>query len=372
MSYNSNTIYTTSTYGISIGDIKSFFGSSRNDIGALITNVEINKWAKYKPVRSGKLGIMSVADRKDVQHGLTTTVFTATGEPTTSGSFFNRLLAGTLPWDYLRPRGRNGGGSGVHEWYRILDFDGYDKRATPPFEPYEFDTAMLDYENKLVLQWVDLYREDYELGVDDLQIDGIDLNNWYFGAFIYFQNNGLYTFAAGETIGNGGLSVTFEDMQNWAGRTVKMVPFLSTIRLRQDIAESDGKYVSLMGFEPINLQIIANSSGVYAYPEGMWNSTNTRIDYTVEIVNTVLAKSGLTIVIQLVEGNNPATGTVVTSRTISNYSIGADTTDTITGSFTGLTRGNNPYFITIASSGDNVIRFTYNQIEDYDSPIPTP
>ena len=70
MSYNSNTIYTTSTYGISIGDIKSFFGSSRNDIGALITNVEINKWAKYKPVRHPSYKPLTESQRAKVSFGI--------------------------------------------------------------------------------------------------------------------------------------------------------------------------------------------------------------------------------------------------------------------------------------------------------------
>lgn len=364
MSHNTNTIYTTESAGISIGDIQQFFGNSRNDIGALIANVNINKWAKYKPVRSGKLGVLSNSDRKDVQHGLTTSVSTETGLPTTSGSFFNKLLAGTLTWDYQRPRGKGVNGTSVNEWYRFLDFDGYDKRATEPISAYSEQTVMLTYDNKLVLNWVDSFREDYELSIEDLQVDSVDLKDWYFGALIFSQSDNTYTFAATDTIEDGGFSVEFDDMQSWVNKTVKMVPFLSTIPL-QGTALSGGKYISLFGQTPVDITIISSSSGVYAYPEGMWNLANTTIDYTIRIDNTGLAKS-TSLVITLMEGD--AYATPLRTTTVSPYSIGAGETDTITGSFTGLTRSNNPYFIAITSSGDTIIRFTYNQVEDYNSP----
>lgn len=364
MPHDTNTIYSNSSYGISIGDIQQFFGNSRNDIGSLISNVTINKWAKYKPVRSAKLGILSDSDRKSVQQGLSTTIYTQTGEPTSSLSFFYALLAGNLPWSYNRPRGMNGGGTGIHEWYRFLDFDGYDKRATEPISAYSEQTVMLTYDNKLVLNWVDSFREDYELSIEDLQVDSIDLKDWYFGALIFSQSDNTYTFAATDTIEDGGFSVEFDDMQSWVNKTVKMVPFLSTIPL-QGTALSGGKYISLFGQTPVDITIISSSSGVYAYPEGMWNLANTTIDYTIRIDNTGLAKS-TSLVITLMEGD--AYATPLRTRTVSPYSIGAGETDTITGSFTGLTKSNNPYFIAITSSGDTVIRFTYNQVEDYNSP----
>ena len=40
---------------VSIYDVQQCFGSGRNDVGGLIANVNINKWAKYKPVRSATI-----------------------------------------------------------------------------------------------------------------------------------------------------------------------------------------------------------------------------------------------------------------------------------------------------------------------------
>lgn len=65
MSHTSVKIYISSPYGVSIGDIQAVLGSSRNDIGGLITTGRINKWAKWKPVRSTALDL----DTEDSRRG---------------------------------------------------------------------------------------------------------------------------------------------------------------------------------------------------------------------------------------------------------------------------------------------------------------
>lgn len=367
MPHDTNTIYRNSSYGISIGDIQQFFGNSRNDIGSLISNVTINKWAKYKPVRSAKLGILSDSDRKSVQQGLSTTIYTQTGEPTSSLSFFYALLAGNLPWSYNRPRGLNGGGTGIHEWYRFLDFDGYDKRATALFNPYAIESVMLSYDDSLFIQINGVTRENYELSVSDIQIDSIDLEDWYFGVLLFApNNNNQYTFAASQKVGSGDLSVQFETMQNWAGRTVKMVPFLSSIPLQQGTAVEGGKYVSFIGQSPVNIEIVGSTSGVFAFPNATWNSTNTSVDYTVEIRNTNGVSRQFDVEIQLMV-ENPQTGVLdrVDGRSEPGYTVAANTTQTISGSFTGITRGSNRYFLTVSSTGSTTIPLTQVEVEDY-------
>ena len=36
---------------VSIYDVQQCFGTSRNDLGNQISNLDINRWAKYKPVK---------------------------------------------------------------------------------------------------------------------------------------------------------------------------------------------------------------------------------------------------------------------------------------------------------------------------------
>lgn len=366
MPHNSTTIYrntsVTPNLGISIEDIRAVLGSSSCDIGTLVVNGSINKWAKYKPVRSSNPGILTVSDRKAAQQGFSTEVADATGVPTTSGSFFYKLLAGSLPWEYVKPRGYSS-----NEWFRFLDFDGYDIRATVPVEPFAFSSIMLTYDNELVLQWELAPRESYELAIEDLRIDGTDIENWYFGALLYHQTSGQYAFVAPTTIGSGSLSVTFSGMSSWAGRTVKMVPFLSKVQLSRDTAVGNGRYISLLGFTPVDLTISRPSSGVYVnFSENVWNQAGTQINYQIDVENTTASpKSGLTVYIGLVKGSDPNTGETVSSRTINNFSVNGNSTVSITGSFTGLTKNQSDiYWVTISTPGDTTIPFQAMPIED--------
>ena len=138
MPYNSSTgIISINTatdphQGISIYDIQQALGIGvYNDIGGLITygaaNNKIKKWAKYKPVRSSKLGIMTLADFQDVYFGLTVPIY-GTGYTTNISTFLGQFPSS---YAYNAPRGKDGGGTGVNEWFRFLDFNGYNNNATP-------------------------------------------------------------------------------------------------------------------------------------------------------------------------------------------------------------------------------------------------
>lgn len=110
--------------GVEIADIQTVLGSSRNDIGALIQNGNINKWARLKPFRYNAPGFP--LDR------------TKSTPELRSPERMTRLLAAnfglSIPkynatdfkthysdqWTYLKPRGLS-----YNEHYRFPDFDGY-------------------------------------------------------------------------------------------------------------------------------------------------------------------------------------------------------------------------------------------------------
>lgn len=380
MSHDANTVFITPgnpPTGITAGDIASVLGRSGADLGQLCSDKvwnngslvdagRIRMWAKKKPVRYDKWGIINDAERKSVNHGLTTTVATATGTPTNSSSFFYKLLAGTLPWSYLPPRGLS-----YNEQFRYRDFEGYDNRATtPPAYPFSLTSVMLAYDGSLQIAFDYKRCEDYELSLFDLRMDGVDINDWYFGVLLYYASNS-YAFAAPATVENGNLSVTFSNMNGWAGRKVKVVPFLSTVQLQRDTARSGGKYISFLGFEPVDVAIVANSSGVYSQFDSLeWNENNNAVSYAITINNTTAqTKSGLTVYIELWEGSDdPTQGQSVASRTISYYSIQGNTTDSTTcvGTFSNITRTPGAqYFVAISSLNDNVIQRHAEAVEDY-------
>lgn len=128
--------------GISIADIQTVLGSGRNDIGGLITYGNINENSVRKPVRSS--GLASVAGTEALlaaaNYGWEIVQKAAGGG---TASFLNTLdncYNNDIPfWKYNKPRGLNGGGQGVHEWYRFLDFNGYRHDAVPFGTPIFFN-----------------------------------------------------------------------------------------------------------------------------------------------------------------------------------------------------------------------------------------
>ena len=150
MAHTSTRIYidasTNPDTGISINDAQVVLPDSSNDIGNLERSSNINKWAKYKPIRyytmSGNtkvpyLGILTDAMRK------------GTVIDNNAGIYYGLQLSDvqitqdTSTWDnihdsdftYLPPRGFSQG-----EAFRFHDWDGYSSNAVP--NPYaSFNSA---------------------------------------------------------------------------------------------------------------------------------------------------------------------------------------------------------------------------------------
>ena len=119
--------------GVEIADIQAVLNLPNTDIGALITEGAtqgiINKWPKFKPVRSSQLKVLTLADMQDIYFGLDVPIY-GSGYITVISDF---LEAFATAYAYLYPRGA---GQTPKEWFRIRDFEGYDKRATPfAYEP---------------------------------------------------------------------------------------------------------------------------------------------------------------------------------------------------------------------------------------------
>lgn len=52
------------------GDLAYLFGVGSGDLGTIITSASINKWAKYKPMYSTNLGVLTEQERYDAKYGL--------------------------------------------------------------------------------------------------------------------------------------------------------------------------------------------------------------------------------------------------------------------------------------------------------------
>lgn len=118
---------------VSIRDVQIATGCGDNDLGTLITNANINMWARFKPVRYPSVGLITDAQRASVNHGISmpTPVIDANGDVTAqhvidaSGRYDQ--------WAYLKPTG------GASQPFRLADFadtisQGYYHAAQPPIQ----------------------------------------------------------------------------------------------------------------------------------------------------------------------------------------------------------------------------------------------
>lgn len=126
---NSNGIITAP---VSFADVNHVLGTSHTDLAALCKDEHINKFARYKPIRSSVIGLLTEANRRAANHGIQV--------PDTSISSQKNLTAiqdaAGNDWEYVKP---NGGSSSP---YRLHDFgntvsltgEGYYHNAVPPIQ----------------------------------------------------------------------------------------------------------------------------------------------------------------------------------------------------------------------------------------------
>jgi len=121
MPHDSAHIYRDTVNNIGVdfrGDVGAFFGVNSGDEATLCKLEDIKPAAKNKPFRhSSKLP--TLADMQDKYFGFDVNPCGP------NGNIANFIAKYPTEWTYLKPRGYNGGGAGVHEHYRARDFDGY-------------------------------------------------------------------------------------------------------------------------------------------------------------------------------------------------------------------------------------------------------
>lgn len=121
------------TYGVSVADIQQTLGRGTGDVGLLCSDQEwydnngtpalrdvnkINKFAKFKPVKSSNKGELTLADRQAAYFGFHTPKLIHPSTPN----------ADTAKWVYAKPTA-----GAPNEWFRLLDFNGYDHGCACPF-----------------------------------------------------------------------------------------------------------------------------------------------------------------------------------------------------------------------------------------------
>lgn len=127
---------------LSTYDIALAIHASSLDVGTLCTSPLVSPWARYKPFRNSALDFASdsayEAARVAANYGIGIPSAQGTSAPntllTTAKTFgvpdWNWSSVGRA-WNPAAPRGKDGGGVGINEWYRMFDFVGYEAENFP-------------------------------------------------------------------------------------------------------------------------------------------------------------------------------------------------------------------------------------------------
>lgn len=269
------------TLPINLSDISMAVGYSGND---LIANGVINKWAKYKPVDSPIIGNTGRTSGStwwkgtDGKCGFTIPTFDNIGSPGSSNSFMAKLLAGTVGWTYNRPAG------GVNHRHRVFDFDGYLPNAPAPMDQPGEMSAMLSSNNELTVEFAVNRGNEYSLSFADFTINNSPLSGFYVGVLVYLSDS-QYTFKASDLVSSGSVRATFSNMIGYAGRYVRVVPFLSSVPISQGVNPGSGTFLSA-GVEPTTMLVRPYSTGISATIMPQWASAlHERVRYTLNLIN---------------------------------------------------------------------------------------
>lgn len=302
------------------GDLAQVFGVVYNNVKDYIDNADINPFAKYKAViNATKLDTGESATEapnywqaSDGKCGFSIPSSTSTNSsPSLSTSAWYKLLNSQMLWSYNRPNGTLS-----TQPYRQNDFDGYDHNAPRPVVG-SADSIMLGSDGTLTVR-IEMNRgNSRSIQLSDLSINNTSLNNWYIGVLVYLSNS-QYTFKTGGRISdNDGDTAVFSNMTAYAGRTVKIVPFLASGQLSQGSGSSSVTVVSC-DVAPKNVSIRAYSTGIRVDLSAQWDDIfHVRCEYSCNLINESSASKTVTnMVITLYRDNTALATKTVASQTI--------------------------------------------------------
>ena len=152
--------------GISTSLVRSTIGAATNDVGSLCTHPNINKWSRWKPIRSNKVTGLVETDLENAQFGFAFPIEINAGASILSQN-----------WVYEKPRGLE-----YNEGYRLGDFRNYNHQAGIPFTISIPDTFLANASNP-------------SIGVcsvvstnSDIQLSKL-LKNRYLGAMVFIAGS---------------------------------------------------------------------------------------------------------------------------------------------------------------------------------------
>ena len=321
------------TYGVEIADLQTAIGTAKSDIGQIIRDGAINKWAKHKPFRSSAQGYAldrtqstpalrspnRVNAAREAHYGLSVESFSALGDPTASTSFLYKLIHGQLQWNYLKPRGKGGGASGANEWFRLQDFDGYYHNCICPIgDP--LTTSVIEGGTATIAWDMADNLDGTNITLSDILIGNTPLTSYYFGVFL-MRGATYYAVTSDTAIGSNDVQISISNASSLEG-TWQAYPFFSSVQIPFGTPSQagSGSYVSAGWDEPYTeITFRSTSSFIYIYADGTWSDTTTHssVDVYYFVENgTGAAQNNITLTLSVYKTNANA---APTSGDLENY-----------------------------------------------------
>ena len=182
------------TAPVSIDNVKSILAESSNDLATLCKSDNINKWARYKPIKHNCLFKPTEEQRKEVNYGISNIpYYRLLGKMTQdviNGSMQNATNISTLdtriePWHYQQPIG------GYASPYRLGDFDGYFANASAPIGAITETEINSSLSGKVSVVFNKNTDTVSSLTFNDLASDK-DFSNQYLGLCLSDGNKSFY------------------------------------------------------------------------------------------------------------------------------------------------------------------------------------
>lgn len=371
MGYNAGVI----SAPVSIYDLQVCFGRSDTDLGTLIANANINKWAKYKPVRSSTIDTVSgqwdATNNKWLSTaswwkspggmcGMATETATEFGNSlSTQGTFMYKLINGQLGWNYNRPAG------GSSSPYRLQDLAGYNKNAIPPYGEIGSKKIYIQAGGSAQIDWEIIEVDDNNLKLSDFSFNGHPLTDFYLGLILWNSSQWHLFTSSSKFIAGESLSIVIDNASSLEG-TWNCMPFFTLNRTNSGgTFDSNGLFVSMADTTPLSIELTTVGTTYFDTVEGIWNAANTAVSYTVGIENESAASHHFDAIIVSIYAES-YTGTLLAQKTISNIDVSGNDSAQLTGSISVAKGSYTSYWIVVAdaTSGSTITR-KYNQIEEY-------
>lgn len=264
---------------VAIYDLQRVLGTSLIDLGDLCKHVNINRWAKYKPVSINILD--TVAQQTNGAWKDTATWWRGSngncGIAYTSYTDFESFVASidskTAAWSYIPPSG------GLTAPFRLIDFLQYNHEAPPPVTAIVTSDAIMKASNKMTI----VAGKSAAAG-DNLTLQDIGgLSSYFFTVAIYDGSTFKFVFGDSSPFGNYAdvsditLEIPYSSAETGGyggilseGKTYKLYAFFSQYSFPNvQLNKPTGIFVSLpagnnnWGLEPSEFRAKANSQWIY-------------------------------------------------------------------------------------------------------------